>query len=105
MSIENKDINYSDVVVIGGGASGFITAIVAKRRGRDVVILEKKDRVLKKVLTTGNGRCNYTNITANIKNYYGKDVERIEHILNEFTPMQTIKFFKEIGIEPKFREK
>ena len=42
MNIKSKNINYSDVVVIGGGASGFITAIVAKRRGIDVTILEKK---------------------------------------------------------------
>ena len=105
MNIKSKNINYSDVVVIGGGASGFITAIVAKRRGIDVTILEKKDRVLKKVLTTGNGRCNYTNITANIKNYYGEDISQIEHILNDFSPTQTINFFKEIGIEPKFRER
>ncbi len=93
-----------DVVIIGGGASGFVSAIVAKQNGATVSILERKDRVLKKVLTTGNGRCNYTNINTTISNYYGNDVEKIEHILNSFNPEETIKFFKKLGIEPKYRE-
>ena len=70
MNLNRNEKHSFEIAIIGGGASGFITAITAKRRGKSVVILEKKDRVLKKVLTTGNGRCNYTNVTANIKNYY-----------------------------------
>ena len=105
MNLNRNEKHSFEIAIIGGGASGFITAITAKRRGKSVVILEKKDRVLKKVLTTGNGRCNYTNVTANIKNYYGQNIEKVEHILNSFTPDDTIKFFQEIGIEPKFRDK
>ena len=48
----------ADVIIIGGGASGLIAAITAKKNGKDVIILERKERVLKKVMVTGNGRCN-----------------------------------------------
>ena len=51
----------TEIAVIGGGASGLMAAITAKKSGKEVVILERKDRILKKVLITGNGRCNITN--------------------------------------------
>ena len=60
---------YTEAVVIGGGAAGFMAAVTAKENGLDIIIMERKDRVLKKVLATGNGRCNYTNINADISNY------------------------------------
>ena len=52
------------VVVIGGGASGIVAAISAKRNGADVTLLERNSRVGKKILATGNGRCNLTNINS-----------------------------------------
>ncbi|MDU7885660.1 MAG: NAD(P)/FAD-dependent oxidoreductase, partial [Clostridium perfringens] len=52
---------YHDVVIIGGGASGMTAAITAKDFGLDVAIVEGTDRIGKKILTTGNGRCNITN--------------------------------------------
>ena len=51
----------TDVVVIGGGAAGMMAAATLKKRGRKVVILEKNDRLGKKLLITGKGRCNVTN--------------------------------------------
>ena len=90
-----------EIAIIGGGASGFLTAITAKKNGRDVVILERKDRVLKKVLTTGNGRCNLTNVNASNKNYFGieKMKQPIEHILESFTSQDAMRFFEdEVGI-------
>ena len=50
-----------DVIVIGGGAAGMMAAITAASNGADTMILEHKDRVGKKILSTGNGKCNYTN--------------------------------------------
>ena len=94
-----------DVAVIGGGAAGFVAAIMAKKHGKSVAILERKDRVLKKVLATGNGRCNYTNINANISNYYGENSSFIKEVLENFTVKDTIKFFEEIGIVPKIEER
>ena len=49
------------VIVVGGGASGLVAAITAARNGASVTIIEQKDRVGKKILSTGNGRCNLTN--------------------------------------------
>ena len=56
-----KEKKSFDVLVIGGGAAGMMAAITAASNGADTVILEHKDRVGKKILSTGNGKCNYTN--------------------------------------------
>ena len=88
----------TEIAVIGGGASGLMAAITAKKSGKEVVILERKDRILKKVLITGNGRCNITNVNTNISNYFGKNIFSVENILNRFTPHDTMDFFNELGI-------
>ena len=88
----------TEIAVIGGGASGLMAAITAKKSGKEVIILERKDRILKKVLITGNGRCNITNVNANIYNYFGKNIFSVENILNRFTPQDTMDFFNELGI-------
>ena len=88
----------TEIAVIGGGASGLMAAITAKKSGKEVVILERKDRILKKVLITGNGRCNITNVNANISNYFGKNISSVENILNRFTPQDTMDFFNGLGI-------
>ena len=88
----------TEIAVIGGGASGMIVAITARKSGKEVVVLERKDRILKKVLITGNGRCNITNVNANISNYFGKNISSVENILNRFTPQDTMDFFNELGI-------
>ena len=75
-----------------------MAAITAKKSGKEVIILERKDRILKKVLITGNGRCNITNVNANISNYFGKNISSVENILNKFTPQNTMDFFNELGI-------
>ena len=88
----------TEIAVIGGGASGLIAAITARKAGKKVTILERKERILKKVLVTGNGRCNLTNARASISNYFGKNILLIENILNNFTPQNVMDFFYELGI-------
>ena len=91
----------TEVTVIGGGAAGLMAAITAKKNGKDVVILERKDRILKKVLVTGNGRCNLSNVNATNENYFGieKQKQDINHILNNFLPTDVIDFFEnKVGI-------
>ena len=95
---------YTEAAVIGGGAAGFMAAVTAKENGLDVIILERKDRVLKKVLATGNGRCNYTNINANISNYYGENKEFAQSALEIFSSENTVKFFEKLGIVHKVEE-
>ncbi|BBE30600.1 flavoprotein [Tepiditoga spiralis] len=89
------------IVVIGGGASGLMAAISAAKLGAKVTILEKMNKPGKKILASGNGKCNYTNINTNINNYHGKDKKFIESIINNFNVNSTIEFFKQIGVYPK----
>ena len=87
-----------EAAVIGGGASGIAAAIAAAREGAKVTIYERFDRIGKKILATGNGRCNLTNINAGIKNYYGGNRDFIADSINIFKVCDTLDFFKEIGL-------
>ena len=90
----------TEIVIIGGGASGIMAAIEAVKSGKEVVVVDRKERVLKKVLVTGNGRCNLTNVNAKINNYFstGSDIKKIENILNDFQPKDTMNFFESLGV-------
>ncbi len=89
-----------DVVVIGGGASGLCAAIHAAENLRNgkVAIVEKNSRTGKKILTTGNGRCNLSNLNINIDNYHTCDKEFLKHIFSNFGFEETKRFFGETGI-------
>lgn len=62
----------TDVIVIGGGASGMMAALTAAENGRSVVLLERQSRVGRKLLATGNGRCNLTNYHVSPDHYHGR---------------------------------
>lgn len=87
----------TDVCIIGGGASGFMAAFAAAEEGANVLIVERLPRVLKKILATGNGRCNITNAYPQRENYHG-DVEFAEKIFQKFGKDDTIDFFEGIGL-------
>ncbi len=62
------------VIVIGGGASGLIAALTAAEdKSRRVIVLERQQRIGRKLLATGNGRCNLTNTGASPENYHGEN--------------------------------
>lgn len=88
------------IIVIGGGAAGMMAALSARKNGGDVLILERNDRVGKKLLATGNGRCNYTNENLTINNYHGKNPEFATSGLSGFNVDKTIDFFERLGITP-----
>ena len=96
------------VIIVGGGSSGMMAAITAKRNGADVTILERNDRVGKKLLATGNGRCNYTNTTINynnfLENYHGDNPKFVYSALYNFDIYQTIDFFEVLGITPRVED-
>lgn len=94
----------ANVIVIGGGASGMMAAITAAREGSKVTILEHMDRVGKKILSTGNGRCNYTNTNQDLSNYHSSDMSFVENILGQFNNFQTLKFFDRLGVLSKNRD-
>ncbi len=93
-----------NVTIIGGGASGLTAAITAASAGVWVTLIEQNDRVGKKILSTGNGRCNYTNLHQEPSCYHSEDPSFPWGILRQFDAGETVKFFRELGIFPKNRE-
>ena len=86
------------IAIIGGGASGLMAACLLARRGLRPVLLEKQSRVGRKLLSTGNGRCNLTNLNASEKDYHG-DSRYVKAALSAFTPRDAMDFFASIGVE------
>lgn len=91
----------NNIGIIGGGASGMAAAITAARIGAKVTVFERGDRVGKKILATGNGRCNMTNINADETHYFGKDKRFVRGALMRFNVDFTLDFFKQLGIVTK----
>ena len=91
-----------NIAIIGGGASGAISAIFLLRKGHKVTIFEKNNRLCKKVDITGNGRCNISNQNLSSKYFYSStDKKHIKSIINRFNTQDTIKFFESLSIELK----
>ncbi len=93
----------ADTAVIGGGAAGLMAAIAAAKNGAKTVIIEHMDRVGKKILSTGNGKCNYTNALCEISCYRGEHPDFVSAVLKQFGSADTIRFFEELGVCPKER--
>ena len=91
------------VLIVGAGASGMTAAVHAARAGADVTILEHKDRAGKKILCTGNGRCNLTNEKQEPRCYRCGSAGFAEGILEQFTVEDTLAFFRGLGIFTKDR--
>lgn len=87
----------ADICVIGGGAAGMAAAIEAARAGAKVVIAEKNSRVGKKILSTGNGRCNLTHVSPSEDDYHG-DRDLIKNVLDSFGPAGAFLWFKSLGV-------
>ncbi len=89
-----------DIAVIGGGASGLVAAITAKRQDKTkrVCIFEGLDRVGKKLITTGNGRCNITNKEISLARFHGERVGFAEYALNKYSGQPLEEFFLSVGI-------
>ena len=91
------------VVIIGGGASGLVAAIEAARRGARVTVVEHMDRVGKKILSTGNGRCNMTNLYMEPECYRSGDGSFPMKVISGFSVEDTLRFFRGLGIETRDR--
>src|SRR4030066_353079 len=91
----------NQVTVIGGGSSGLRAAVSAARCGAEVVLLERLDRVGRKLLATGNGRCNLSNADCALSRFHGGDPAFIAEVLTSFPVAPTMDFFEELGIACK----
>lgn len=91
---------HHDLIIVGGGASGLMAAIVAKDFGIDVALIEGNDRIGKKILVTGNGRCNITNskIQFPYKNFHSENCGFFQEALNKFTIEDTRSMFLSLGL-------
>ena len=95
-----KEDRRRHVFVIGAGASGMMAAIRAAREGARVTVLEANERAGRKLAATGNGRCNFTNLTAVPDAYRGNNPSFIETALHAYSVEDTIRFFEELGLYP-----
>ena len=91
------------ITVIGGGASGMMAAITAAGAGAQVTLLEHKDRVGKKILSTGNGRCNFTNTHQEPICYHSEDPLFPWEIVSRFSAQDAVSFFLQLGVYSKNR--
>jgi predicted Rossmann fold flavoprotein len=87
-----------DVVVLGAGAAGFMCAIEAGRRGRRVALLDHADRPGKKILISGGGRCNFTNLHCRSENFLSANPHFAKSALAGFTPADFIALVETYGI-------
>jgi len=92
-----------DVIVVGAGASGLMAAILAARQGSSVLVIERKEKAGKKILATGNGKCNFTNLVQTPECYRSDDSAFAMKVLSCFDVKKTLDFFEELGIYPKER--
>ena len=87
------------VIIIGAGASGMMAALTAAETpGRHVTLLERQQRAGRKLLATGNGRCNLTNTGAGLENYHGENRDFAAPALAAFPPEKTLEFFHNLGL-------
>ena len=87
-----------NVIVIGGGASGLMAALTAARNGHAVTLLERQSRVGRKLLSTGNGRCNLTNLHVAPVHYHGLSPDFVRPALDAFDTEAALAFFHGLGL-------
>lgn len=91
------------IVIIGGGAAGLVAAIYAKNETNNVTILERNSFCGKKLLATGNGKCNYWNSEQSLEHYHSNNKEYLKHIITEKNKQEILSFFLKLGIYPKIK--
>ena len=83
-------IHKYDALILGGGAAGLMCAIEAGKRGRRVAVLEHAERLGKKILISGGGRCNFTNIHCSAENFISANPHFAKSALARYTPADFI---------------
>ena len=87
------------ILIIGGGASGMMAALTASRsQENQVILIERQSRLGRKLLATGNGRCNLTNRNMDLSHYYGENRSFCSYALEQFGSEDTIAYFRSLGL-------
>ena len=91
------------VLVLGGGPAGMTAALAAARAGAEVLLLEQNERIGKKLLLTGNGKCNYTNLELDVARYDTDSPDFVRELIKRYPPETIIRFLEELGVPPLSR--
>ena len=91
------------VLVLGGGPAGMTAALAAARAGAEVLLLEQNERIGKKLLLTGNGKCNYTNLELDAARYDTDSPDFVRELIKRYPPEAIIRFLEELGVPPLSR--
>lgn len=92
------------VIVIGGGAAGLVAAICASNGKNDITILERNNICGKKILVTGNGKCNYWNADQDLTHYHSSNPEYLKQIITHDIQKKVLYLFASLGIVPKIKD-
>jgi len=93
-----------DVVVLGGGAAGLFAAFTAAQRGRKVLVLERANKIGKKILMSGGGRCNFTNLYIEAQNFLSANQHFCKSALSQYTQWDFIDLMQRHGLEYEERK-
>src|ERR1700710_500987 len=96
-------MHTADVIILGAGAAGLLCAVEAGQRGRSVVLLDHADRAGKKILISGGGRCNFTNLHTAPENFLSENPHFAKSALARFTPADMVALVEKHGI--RYHEK
>ena len=91
------------VLVLGGGPAGMTAALAAARAGAEVLLLEQNERIGKKLLLTGNGKCNYTNLELDVARYDTDGPDFVRELIKRYPPETVIRFLEDLGVPPLSR--
>lgn len=87
-----------DAIIVGGGACGLMCAAQAGLLGKSTLIIERNDKVGAKILISGGGRCNYTNLGTGIENFVSQNPQFLKSTFSQWTVQDTLDFFEAHGI-------
>ena len=90
-----------EVVIVGGGASGLTAAITAARNGKDVTLIERNNKCGKKILITGNGRCNFWNTDEDLSHFHSSNSNLLKKFITDERKNSILKFFDSLGLAYK----
>ena len=93
--MDKKDALYA-AAIVGGGAAGMLAAIALSDAGvKDILLLERNDRLGKKLSATGNGQGNITNADMSVSHYFSSDTEKVKEVLSAFGKDELLAYFEE----------
>ena len=92
------------VIIIGGGASGMVASIYASNNNNEVILIDKNNNLGKKILITGNGKCNYWNKDISLEHYNSFDIDVLDKIINDKNKNEIMNFFDKLGIVPRIKD-